>query len=419
MNERLYDRSFVLATISQACFVVANTLMAHYARWIEFLGGNLAQIGWIMGMGASISLVFRPWMAGWINRLGAKTMWGIGYAVFGVGALGNLLITGIDPLIYLCRACNLFGTAIVFASSLTYVSQTTPEARRTEAIGILGMGGFFGMLLGPYLGDVFLGDGTRARGDFVWLFIVSAAANLLPAVMLFFLRTPKSDRVRGPVRLSEFMTICRRYWPGMIVIVNIAFGICMTAPFVFLATFIDEASITIKGASVIAVFFWCYAGVAISIRLLFRKLPDRVGSRKVLTVGTVLMSVGMAAYSLVDSQHPWLIVVPAVLGGAGHGLMFHTMTSLTLERFPVHVRGTGSALGLMMMDVGMLLGAPLLGRIGDHFGYASLFFSIGAICLLSMSTYLLTYLRQSVIERSSQPFAKTASAASRQSRSTP
>jgi predicted MFS family arabinose efflux permease len=67
--------------------------------------------------------------------------------------------------------------------------------------------------------------------------------------------------------------------------------------------------------------------------------------------------------------------------------MFHTMTSLTLQSFPLEVRGTGSALGLMMLDAGMLAGAPVLGQIGDRFGYSVMFQALGGFCLLSILAY--------------------------------
>ncbi len=393
MSDRLYDRNFALTIISQTGFVIANTLMAHYARWIEFLQGDLSQIGSIMGIGAMVGLFLRPWMAGWINRLGAKTMWAVGYGVFSVSALGNLLLHDIDPLIYIIRATNVLGTAIVFASSLTYVSQTTPETRRTEAIGILGVGGFLGMLIGPYLGDVFLAADVRQRGDFVLLFLVASAANVVPLMLLLLLRPPKNARVRGPVHLSEFVAICRRYWPGTILLINVAFGVCMTAPFVFVASFVDEVPVRMGGISVIGMFFWCYAGLAIFLRVGLRRLPDQIGSKKVLAAGSLLMSVGMFSYALVDQSHSWSIIVPALLCGAGHGLMFHTMTSLTLQWFPIELRGTGSSLALMMLDLGMIGGAPILGIIGELFGYTTMFVSIGCFCFLSLLVYATSHHR--------------------------
>ena len=353
-SDRLYDWNFLIAFVGQMCFVIANTLMAHYARWIEFLGGDLPQVGSIMGAGAMLGLVLRPWMAEWINRLGARAMWGIGYAAFGCAAMANCWLYDIGWMIYLVRSSLFVGTAIVFTSGLTYISQTAPDHRRTEAIGIFGIGGFLGMLVGPLLGDLFLGD--RERGNFVTLFVVATLANALPLIGLYFLRPTESEGTKSSVRLAEFMSISRRHWPGMILLVDFAFGVCMSGPFIFVASFIDRAKLEMDGISVIGIFFACYAGLGIIVRLSSRRLPDRIGARKVLFAGMFFMSVGMCCFGLVDAQHSWMIVVPALLAGTGHSLMFHTMVSLTLETFPSAVRGTGSALALMMLDLGTLVG---------------------------------------------------------------
>ena len=113
----------------------------------------MRQVGSIMGGGALLGLMLRPWMAQWINRLGARAMWGIGYAAFGCAAMANLWLYDIGWQIYVVRSSLFVGTAIVFTSGLTYISQTAPDHRRTEAIGIFGIGGFLGMLLGPLLGE--------------------------------------------------------------------------------------------------------------------------------------------------------------------------------------------------------------------------------------------------------------------------
>ncbi len=398
--DHLYDRNFVIALVSQTCFVGANTLMAHYARWIEFLGGDLPTIGSIMGAGALLGLLFRPWMAQWINRLGARAMWAVGYVVFALSSIANLALEDIGPMIYVLRSALVLGTAIVFASGLTYISQTSPDHRRVEAIGIFGIGGFLGMLIGPFLGDLFLLE--RTRENFAMLFLVAAAANLLPAIGLYFLRPIESEGAGSPVRLGEFLSVTRRYWPGTIVMVDLTFGVCMSAPFIFVASFIDRAALRIEGVSVIGLFFLFYAGMGITVRLSSRQVPDRIGARKVLLVGMLFMSVGMFCYWLVDAQRPWMIVVPAILSGTGHGLMFHTMTSLTLEKFPREVRGTGSALALMMLDLGTIGGAPVLGWIGELFGFAVLFSSIGFICLATAVAYALSGLRMWVAEESSE-----------------
>lgn len=395
-SQRLYDRNFLIAFVSQMCFVISNTLMAHYARWIEFLGGDLRQVGSIMGAGALLGLALRPWMAQWINRLGARAMWGIGYVTFGCAALANLWLYDVGWMIYIVRSSLFVGTAIVFTSGLTYISQTAPDHRRTEAIGIFGIGGFLGMLLGPLLGDLFLVE--RERSNFAALFIVASLANVLPALGLYFLRPTESEGTKSSVRLSEFVSLTRRHWPGMILLVDFAFGVCMSAPFIFLASFIDSAQLQTDGVSIIGLFFMCYAGLGIFVRLTSRRLPDRLGARKVLFVGMFFMSFGMCCFGMVDTQRPWMIIVPALLAGTGHSLMFHTMVSLTLETFPNAVRGTGSALALIMLDLGTLVGAPVLGLIGERFGFGVLFGSIGVFCLVSAIAYAASNLRLAAIQ---------------------
>ncbi len=366
--------------------------MAHYARWIEFLGGDLRQVGFVMGASATAGLILRPWMAQWINRWGSRTMWMLGYVLFICASLGNLLITEVGPLIYVVRSGLLLAGALVFASGLTYISQIAPENRRTEAIGILGIGGFLGMLMGPLLGDIFLEE--RTRESFTALFLIAAGANIFSLIGLTLVRTPKHHCSSTSLHVGAFFKIVKQHWPGAILAVDFAFGICMAGPFIFVASFIDHASLAFREQSVLGLFFLGYAGLAIIVRLSSRRLPDRVGPAKVLIAGIAFMSIGMLGFSWVTSERTWLILIPAGLTGIGHSLMFHTMTSITLATFPTTVRGTGSALALMMLDLGTILGAPILGWIGEVYDYPVLFACIGITCFLSGVVFVIAERRR-------------------------
>ncbi len=370
--------------------MLANTLIAHYARWIEHLDGDAGDVGWITGVGAGAALLLRPWMGQWINRLGARNMWAIGYVLFAVGALGNLIIHELNWALYALRATFALGVAISFSSSLTYITQTTPTHRRTEAIGSLGIAGFLGMLIGPFAGDLILGAGDRDRVDFEMLFASAAIAVLIPAILLAFLHGTPPDAHTKRIRLADFVETVRRYWPGMIVAVHLMFGLCMTVPFVFLADYIDHESLAIPGVSVIGLFFLCYAGIGLSIRIFMRRFPDRFGRRKVLVAGLTFMVAGMLCFLLVDAPHSSRIIIPGLLCGIGHGLMFHTGTSLLIEPFPDEVRGTASALALMLLDFGMFAGGPILGQLANTFGYHAIFLFIPACGILIGTAYAWT-----------------------------
>jgi MFS family permease len=380
---------------SQICFVVANTLLAHYARWIEHLGGNLSDVGYINGAGAILGILMRPWLGQWINEFGAKKLWMIGYLIFALSSLGNLLLVDIGLPIYFARSGLVAGAAIVFSSGLAYITQVAPDNRRAEAIGILGAGGFIGMLVGPYLGDWLLGpklEGiSRDRSVFTTLFITATVANIVPTFILLFVQSPKTNTVRAANSISGFLTTTLRYWPGPIVNVLFVFGICITAPFVFLASFVDKTPLIIGDYSVMGIFFLCYGGWGLFLRIAWRRLPDRVGPRKVLIAGLVFMTAGMFAYGIVSEARPWLIIVPALLTGTGHSFMYHSMASLAIEPFPREYRGTGSALLSIVMDSGILIGATTLGIIGERFGFTWLFFTIGIACVLSGTHYALSH----------------------------
>tara|TARA_B000000557_G_scaffold227503_1_gene198526 strand:+ start:752 stop:1996 length:1245 start_codon:yes stop_codon:yes gene_type:complete len=396
---QLYDRNFFLAMASQICFVVANSLLAHYARWIEHLGGDLTDVGYINGAGAILGIIIRPWLGQWINQFGAKTLWMAGYFLFAISSLSNLLLVEIGLPIYVARSGLVAGAAVVFSSGLAYITQVAPDNRRAEAIGILGAGGFIGMLLGPYLGDWLLGpklEGiSRDRSVFIALFITATVTNIVPTIFVLFLKSPKTKSVKSANSISDFFSTVGRYWPGAIVGVLFVFGICVTVPFVFLASFIDETPLVIGGYSVMGIFFLCYAGWGFALRVILRRLPDQIGSRKVLLIGFVFMTVGMFSYGLVNETQASVIIAPALMTGTGHSLMYHSMTSLAIEPFPREYRGTGSALLSMVIDLGILMGATVLGIIGEHFGFTWLFLTIGVACGLSATHYAFSRSRSS------------------------
>ena len=99
------------------------------------------------------------------------------------------------------------------------------------------------------------------------------------------------------------------------------------------------------------------------------------------------MSMGMLSFLLVDADHPLRIIIPALLTGSGHSLMYHTCTGLFLQSFPSEVRGAGSALSMIAMDIGMIGGAQILGEVAYRFGYDLLFVFVAILTLAAGSAY--------------------------------
>lgn len=390
MNRRLYDWNFLIAFLAQTAFTMTNSLLAHYARWVAYLGGSLADVGQVSSVAALVGLVARPFLAPWIDRIGPRACWLIAGSVVFVATLANLLIGEVGVALYLLRSVQAVGIAVVFASGLTYIAHTTPPERRTEAIGVLGAGGFAGLLIGPALGDYFLLDPDRSYADFVGYFL-STASGVGLSLFLVPLTRPcprlSDDEIPG-WHPMEFLRAVRAYWPGKILLVTVAFGVCMTVPFVFLAKYVDG----VRGAK-LWWFFLAYAGVGLAVRLGLRNWPDQFGARRVLALGMLMFAVSMWSFLWTDAEHAWRILIPGVLGGAAHGLTFHAMIALALEPFPASARGAGATLSLMGIDIGAFAGAQVLGHVADRHGYVPVFHAVAICCLVSVMIYAAPALR--------------------------
>ena len=116
-----------------------------------------------------------------------------------------------------------------------------------------------------------------------------------------------------------------------------------------------------------------------SLRILTRQLPDRIGRRKVLLAGVVSMFFGMLTYTLVTADNPYLIVIPAFLCGSGHALIYHSMTSIILSEFAPSERGSGTALATMTFDGGHILMSWILGIIAKQVSYDAMFLTVAGV----------------------------------------
>ena len=150
---------------------------------------------------------------------------------------------------------------------------------------------------------------------------------------------------------------------------------------------VDAARLSIPWMSEVGLFFLGYAGWALVLRITFRRVPDRIGRRKALLVGLVFMGTGMLCFLLVDPAHAFLLVLPGLVRGTGHSLIAPTMTSLAVDTFPNEVRGTGSTLSVMMNDLGLVAGAPILGQVVATHGYNVIFVALGTACFVTAALY--------------------------------
>jgi MFS family permease len=355
-----YGRPFWLAFTSNLLVATAVSLLYRYADLITYLDGTEFQLGWIVGVGMVGSLSMRLWLGWAIDSHGTRRVWLVCLVIFSLSCFGHLWITRCGgPAIYVLRIVYASSVAGIFGAALTWVSGRVSIARMAELIGMLGAAGFAAMVLGAILGDWLLGAETIGAREIHGMFLVAGALGLV-AMIFAFLATqgnrPPVRRRRPPVSL-----VLLRYNPGVILLVSVALGMALSVPSNFLRPFTVEL-----GIPHMATFFTAYASTAFVARVVASRLCEQLGLRRVIFLGLAVLIVGLLLFLPVTNV--WQLLVPGVIFGIGHAMVFPPLAALGSQSFPQRYRGLAIMLILAASDLGVFVGAPLAGAILHYSG---------------------------------------------------
>jgi MFS family permease len=160
-----------------------------------------------------------------------------------------------------------------------------------------------------------------------------------------------------------------------------------------------------------AIIAFYVAGICLYIPLVFPPVRWLIFVSMVLW-GMAGMTVGHLLFLVVSSD--WLFVLPAVVCGFGHSLLFPAVVSIGAGRFPIQYRGSGTTLVLGFTELGTALAAPLLGMLidvgnvdGGTRGFSWMFLSAAAVAGLAAVFYALTAARHPDLDPHHPPSEET------------
>jgi predicted MFS family arabinose efflux permease len=198
---------------------------------------------------------------------------------------------------------------------------------------------------------------------------------------LFAWLATRRDGVPVRRRQVPIIWLLRRYHPGPILVMGVTMGFGLGLSTTFLRPF--AASLRIPS---IATFFGIYATTAFITRMSIRRLPERIGIRSMVLIGVACLSINMLSYLPVRLE--WHLILPAIIIGVAHALLFPAVVAGGSSAFPDRYRGLGTTLMLAMFDLGMLIGSPTAGsilRVADVLGfpkYPSMFITLSFVFAL-------------------------------------
>ena len=126
----------------------------------------------------------------------------------------------------------------------------------------------------------------------------------------------------------------------------------------------------------------CYVLTHASLMLVFGRLGDMVGHRRIFMIGAGFSAVAFALCALAPG-YGWLLAA-RVAQGIGAALLLSCGTALATFLFPEAQRTRALGLYTMVFGLGGALGPPLAGLLVDIWGWRAVFAVRVPICLLAL-----------------------------------
>ncbi len=412
-DQRLYTLRFFQVFGAVMLVMIGTSLQYHFGQYVSFRGYGVDVLGRMLGASMLGALMIRLRVGRWIDRYGVKPVWCLGTMIAGLSVASMQFVGGVFVITAL-RTLAVMAVSSAMTAGTVFAAHIAPPGRRAESIGSMGLAGFMGMLVGPALGDLIFRSGVDSITPYRIFFLVSGGCSILSGLIAATVpmhtdaaarnanpgaglderdtRRESSHRLSegsgrvpnargagiasaGRVKTPSQLQVIRAHWPGMVLLIGVSFSMVFTVQSMFLERFAEA-----RGFEEIKTFFYVYCPTAITLRVIFRRVPQRFGRTRTILLGCGLMSIGLVVLTRVTSEMG--LVLPGVLMGAGHCFIFPSMVDLSASRLPPEYRGTGTALILGAGDVGMLIGFTVLGEVISIFGYTAALFGLAGMLVV-------------------------------------
>lgn len=332
------------------------------------LGGTDVEIGLVVAVQAVSAILVRPWITPRINKYGAVPVILSGASL---GALSTALMPLAPNVSMLIVLRLLLGAAqaAMMVAMLSSVMAWVSEFRRAEAASVFSIAPYIGLAIGPVVGQlVYNAAGYEAA------FGAAGVIAFLGALPVITVR--KSDiRIVDQTLLEGENKPPSFYLPAILPGIVLALGIVgMVGMNAFLPLYAPAL-----GYYQVQWLFFFYSAIVLSVRLLGRRVPDRVGPRITGISATVSIVIGLGIMAITPGWIGlYLAMVPLAVGIA---LQYPGLMALVLSNVNDRTRPAAISTFTMFFDIAQGIGGLVVGLAAAFGGYRAVF-GAGAICSL-------------------------------------
>ncbi len=367
--ERLWTKPFIQMTVGMLfLFTGFYLLLPTLPLYVIELGGNEWQVGLMMGVFTFSAVIFRPIVGGLLDRYGRRSfiLWGL---LFYVLAMYLYDWVGFLLLLLGLRVLHGMSWAVSTTAIGTAITDIIPPGRRGEGMGWSGSAMTTAMAIGPLLGLWILHNYS-----FHTLFLIATGLSIVALLLMFVTRVPFQPKAgKGRLELFEKSVLPIT---AAIFFLAVAYG--------GITSFLPLFAVSIEVNA--GIFFLVYAVSLTLIRPVAGKLSDRHGEVFVIVPALVVTVAALIVLSLSTGLNG--ILAAALLYGIGFGSALPALQAATLRLVHPDRKGVANASFLTAFDLGIGVGAILLGWVSQYTGYQALFTFSAVSVVVSLLVFI-------------------------------
>jgi MFS family permease len=351
------------------------------------VGGTGTQVGLLFSVMTVVSMVLRPTIGGWVDRLGARRVLIPGVAALALTSLALQLAATPRTLIVLMVGLGLANALISTPVSVS-AATSTATAHRGEALGTYYLASSIGIALAPPFAF-----GLHALGGMPLVFW---AVTVVAAVIAWLVtRVPAGPSPAAKRVTTRFRLVSAGALPvsGALVLATLGHS----SFYAFLPLYAVSRG---RGAS-LAWFFSVYPVCMIACRVLWRGLADRVNRVHVAAAAMALQAVAYLILALPPA--PATLVLAAVVLATASAVLYPTLAALVVDRAGDSERGLALGTLSASWDLGVVIGSALTGVVVDRVSYGAGFVLAAVGAALGTLALAFIEIRRAAVSVSARP----------------
>ncbi|HEX3578434.1 MAG TPA: MFS transporter [Thermoanaerobaculia bacterium] len=339
------------------------------------LGGSKAQAGWFLSVYTFASAFASPVMGSLADHFGRRRFLITASILFVAFSAAYGVVRHL-PLLFVIGAIHGAVWAGLMASASALISEYIPESRRNQGMAYWGLASSGAIAVAPAVG--------------LWVFhfgwtTLCAELTIISVMMVFGALMLRSEEQRPDKRRLAVSDA----WDWRVIAAALSLTV---ASFGYGGMTSYAAIIAIeRHIRPVAIYLTTYAISLILFRVCFSHLGDKIGPRRMLYPGLVLVPFAFGWLGIAHAR--WEMIASATLFGIGFGAVYPAFVTIILGSTDPARRARTFGSIVWAFDTGIGLGSFGIGAIGQRYGLGNAFLIAAAVSCFAIPIFAVTSAR--------------------------